>query len=70
MQHKKINEKINEKIKAVRLGGGQERIDKQHQSDKLTARERIEILLDPDSFEEMDAFIEHRCQLYDFKSYI
>lgn len=62
MQHKKINEKINEKIQAVRLGGGQERIDKQHQSGKLTARERIEILLDPDSFEEMDAFIEHRCQ--------
>ena len=62
MQHKKINEKINEKIQAVRLGGGQERIDRQHQSGKLTARERIEILLDPDSFEEMDAFIEHRCQ--------
>ena len=48
MQHKKINEKINEKIRAVRLGGGQERIDKQHKSGKLTARERIELLLDKD----------------------
>ena len=37
------------------LGGGQERIDRQHANDKLTARERIDLLLDPDSFEELDA---------------
>ncbi|MDX1514901.1 MAG: carboxyl transferase domain-containing protein, partial [Gammaproteobacteria bacterium] len=46
---------------AARLGGGQERIDAQHKKGKLTARERIELLLDPDSFEEWDLFVEHRC---------
>jgi propionyl-CoA carboxylase beta chain len=43
------------------LGGGQERIDKQHAAGKLTARERIELLLDPGSFVEMDKFVTHRC---------
>src|SRR3954451_10795500 len=43
------------------LGGGQERIDKQHQEGKLTARERIEVLLDPGSFIELDKFKVHRC---------
>lgn len=42
------------------LGGGQERIDAQHQKGKLTARERIELLVDPNSFEEFDAFVTHR----------
>ncbi|HZX96811.1 MAG TPA: acyl-CoA carboxylase subunit beta [Myxococcales bacterium] len=42
------------------LGGGQERIDKQHQEGKLTARERIELLLDPGSFIELDKFKTHR----------
>ncbi len=42
------------------LGGGQERIDKQHQEGKLTARERIEMLLDPGSFIELDKFKTHR----------
>ncbi|GAC1607716.1 MAG: acyl-CoA carboxylase subunit beta [Myxococcales bacterium] len=42
------------------LGGGQERIDKQHQDGKLTARERIELLLDPGSFLELDKFKTHR----------
>src|SRR3979409_422179 len=43
------------------LGGGQERIDKQHEEGKLTARERIELLLDPGSFVELDKFKVHRC---------
>ena len=43
------------------LGGGKERIEKQHKQGKLTARERIELLLDDDSFVEMDALIVHRC---------
>ncbi|HEX9577212.1 MAG TPA: carboxyl transferase domain-containing protein, partial [Myxococcales bacterium] len=43
------------------LGGGQERIDKQHEEGKLTARERIELLLDPGSFVELDRFKVHRC---------
>jgi propionyl-CoA carboxylase beta chain len=46
---------------AARLGGGQRRVDSQHQKGRLTARERIELLLDPDTFEEWDMFVEHRC---------
>jgi propionyl-CoA carboxylase beta chain len=46
---------------AARLGGGQRRIDAQHAKGKLTARERLEILLDEDSFEEVDAYVEHNC---------
>jgi propionyl-CoA carboxylase beta chain len=42
------------------LGGGEKRIADQHKKGKLTARERIDILLDPDSFEEMDMFVRHR----------
>jgi len=42
------------------LGGGQARIDKQHEAGKLTARERIAALLDPDSFVELDRFVTHR----------
>jgi propionyl-CoA carboxylase beta chain len=45
---------------AAREGGGAERIEKQHQSGKLTARERIDALLDPGSFEELDALVVHR----------
>ncbi|WPX96668.1 acyl-CoA carboxylase subunit beta [Candidatus Bandiella euplotis] len=62
MQQKKIDEQINKKIQEISLGGGQDKVDRQHGLGKLTARERIEILMDPDSFEEMDAFVEHRCQ--------
>ena len=46
----------------ARLGGGQHRIDAQHAKGKLTARERIEILLDEGSFEEFDMFVVHRCE--------
>ncbi|MEA4883901.1 MAG: carboxyl transferase domain-containing protein [Clostridia bacterium] len=46
----------------VLQGGGAKRIEKQHQSGKLTARERIEKLLDPGTFTELDMFVEHRCQ--------
>jgi len=45
---------------AARDGGGQKRIEAQHARGKLTARERIEVLLDRDSFEEWDMFVEHR----------
>ena len=45
----------------ARLGGGQDRIDKQHAQGRLTARERIDLLLDADSFEEFDMFKTHRC---------
>ena len=43
------------------MGGGQKRIDAQHQKGKLTARERIALLLDEGSFEEFDMFVQHRC---------
>ncbi len=56
-----IIKKLDDMRTAARLGGGQKRIDAQHAKGKLTARERIELLLDPDSFEEWDTFVEHRC---------
>ncbi|HMV54077.1 MAG TPA: acyl-CoA carboxylase subunit beta, partial [Rhodocyclaceae bacterium] len=56
-----IIRQLDEKRAAARLGGGQKRIDSQHAKGKLTARERIELLLDAGSFEEWDMFKEHRC---------
>ena len=56
-----IIRQLQEKREAALLGGGQTRIDAQHAKGKLTARERIELLLDPGSFEEWDMFVEHRC---------
>ena len=56
-----ILEQLEEKRAAARLGGGQKRIDAQHAKGKLTARERIEVLLDEGTFEEWDMFVEHRC---------
>ena len=51
-----------EKMNAeARIGGGQARIDRQHDAGKLTARERIELLVDPGSFVELDRFVTHRC---------
>jgi propionyl-CoA carboxylase beta chain len=58
--HEIIRELENQRA-AARLGGGQKRIDAQHAKGKLTARERLELLLDPLSFEEWDMFVEHRC---------
>ncbi|MDR2164756.1 MAG: acyl-CoA carboxylase subunit beta [Zoogloeaceae bacterium] len=56
-----IIHRLEKKREAASLGGGQKRIDNQHKKGKLTARERIELLLDPDTFEEWDTFKEHRC---------
>ena len=56
-----IIHQLDEKRDKARLGGGQKRIDAQHSKGKLTARERIEILLDEGTFEEWDMFKEHRC---------
>ena len=53
---------LEERRRIARLGGGEKRIEAQHARGKLTARERIELLLDPDSFEEIDMFVEHDCQ--------
>ncbi|SHF15428.1 propionyl-CoA carboxylase carboxyltransferase subunit [Lampropedia hyalina DSM 16112] len=56
-----IVEQLRAKRALARLGGGQKRIDSQHSKGKLTARERIELLLDEGTFEEWDMFVEHRC---------
>ncbi|WP_438310610.1 acyl-CoA carboxylase subunit beta [Sporosarcina sp. FA9] len=55
----KINELYDRK-REIELGGGDERIDKQHEKGKLTARERIDLLLDPDTFFELNPFVTHR----------
>ncbi len=64
-------EKVSESVRKLRelrekskLGGGEKRIKSQHSKNKLLARERIYVLLDRDSFEEMDAFVEHRSHNY------
>ncbi|MGB0697312.1 MAG: acyl-CoA carboxylase subunit beta [Rhodospirillaceae bacterium] len=56
-----IIRQVEEKRAAARAGGGQKRTDAQHAKGKLTARERIDLLLDQGSFEEWDMFVEHRC---------
>ncbi|PYZ98546.1 methylmalonyl-CoA carboxyltransferase [Alteribacter lacisalsi] len=55
----KINE-LYDKRRAIELGGGDARIDKQHEKGKLTARERIDLLLDEGTFTELNPYIEHR----------
>ena len=59
-QLEKIKELIERRATA-RMGGGDKAIAKQHDKGKYTARERIAMLLDEGSFEEMDMFVEHRC---------
>lgn len=54
----------------ARLGGGQDRIDKQHAKGSMTARERIDMLLDPGSFEEFDMFKSHRCRDFGMESQV
>jgi propionyl-CoA carboxylase beta chain len=58
---KDILEQLESRRAQARLGGGQRRIDSQHAKGKLTARERLEVLLDAGSFEEYDMFVAHRC---------
>ena len=53
-------QKLREMRVEAQLGGGQARIDRQHAQGKLTARERIERLLDPGTFRELDQFVTHR----------
>ncbi len=56
-----ILQKLEAKRAAAKLGGGRQRIDAQHAKGKLTARERVEVLLDEGSFEEVDMYVEHNC---------
>jgi len=59
MSQNRLDE-LRERYAAARLGGGEERVKKQHDAGKLTARERIDALLDPGSFQELDALVVHR----------
>ena len=58
---KDILQQLQDRRSEARLGGGQRRIDAQHAKGKLTARERVDLLLDEGSFEEFDTFVSHRC---------
>jgi len=65
MGEKKASINLKSKDAQALLGGGQERIDKQHDSGKLTARERLDQLFDPGTFREIDRFVTHRCTDFD-----
>ncbi|PTS91339.1 carboxyl transferase domain-containing protein, partial [Caulobacter sp. HMWF009] len=56
-----ILHELDRRREQARAGGGEKRVAAQHAKGKLTARERIELLLDEGSFEEFDMFVEHRC---------
>ena len=51
-------------------GGGRKRIETQHAQGKLTARERVELLLDPNTFVEMDRFVQHRCADFEMEKFL
>ncbi|MCL1981872.1 MAG: methylmalonyl-CoA carboxyltransferase, partial [Clostridiales bacterium] len=58
-------EELRRMKQEIVMGGGQKKIDSQHASGKLTARERLDILFDKGSFVEMDVFVSHRCHNFD-----
>lgn len=60
MSMDKIND-LRSRLETIKAGGGEKRIEKQHKSGKMTARERINMLMDESSFVELDAFVKHRC---------
>ena len=60
-------QQLKEKNKLALDGGGKEKKDKQKQGGRLTARERLNILLDPGSFKEMDRFVTHRCTYFNMQ---
>lgn len=64
-EHEKLRQRLFELEEQAEKGGGQDRIDKQHAAGKLTARERVELLLDPGTFVELDKLKTHRCVDFD-----
>ena len=65
MSDKSMSEYCEDLLKRrekAQAGGGEKAVAKQHEKGKLTARERIDLLLDPGSFVEIDEFVEHRCE--------
>ena len=65
---KEIAKELKRRRLSAEAGGGRARVDAQHAKGKLTARERLEVLLDAGSFEEYDAFVEHRCNEFGMDS--
>src|ERR1700733_3609702 len=63
---KDIIDKLEERRDSARAGGGTRRVEAQHKRGKLTARERVELLMDKNSFEELDMFVEHRSSVFVF----
>ena len=61
-------EELEKRREQARLGGGEKRIEAQHSKGRLTARERLTVLLDPGSFEEYDMFVEHNCADFGMES--
>ena len=61
MTTKERLEEMLQKTEVIKAGGGPAKVDKQHASGKLTARERLDVLLDKNSFVELGRFVEHRC---------
>jgi propionyl-CoA carboxylase beta chain len=61
---------LQDKLAEAKLGGGQQRIDKQHEKNKLTARERIDYLLDEGSFEEIGGLVTHRTTDFGMQDYV
>ena len=57
-----MSERLSELLRLAELGGGEDRLRRQHDAGKLTARERIALLFDPGTFDEIDALVTHRCQ--------
>jgi acetyl-CoA carboxylase carboxyltransferase component len=55
---------LRDKERKIKALGGSERVEKQHKSGKLTARERLDLLFDPGSFHELDLFVQHRATLF------
>ncbi len=64
MSNEEKIEKLHEMREQTRLGGGEKRVEQQHKKGKLTARERLDLLMDKGSFQEIDAFVTH--QIHDF----
>ncbi len=56
-----MRQQLEKRREEARLGGGKKRVEAQHEKGKLTARERLEVLLDRNSFEEFDMFVTHNC---------
>ena len=69
MKSNNLSKLATKRVEAT-MGGGKDRIKIQHSKGKLTARERIEVLLDPNSFEEYGLYVEHRCNDFNMEKII